>query len=531
MKPYCFQLRTNDKDFFISCKSDEEVYSWMDEIYNLSPLKSTSQPTNFQHKVHVGFNADSGRFTGLPDEWKLLLSSSAISKDEMAKNPQAVLDVLEFYTGTKRPLTIKSQASSRSNGSTFSSSTSSSTFSITPKPQVPRSDSKLIVNSMESPRLRQGMERVSKNHTPPSTPPTVKKMDSSRKVGPRDQSLNEQEKRTPPRPPRPPRQNPPTPVIPETLPKPLPPPTPDITPTPPVKAKPPTEEEVLAQLRQVVTSDDPSLYQLQKKIGQGASGSVYIAENKKTRQRVAIKQMPLETQPRKELIVNEILVMQSSCHPNIVNYLDSYLVQRELWVVMEYMEGGPLNEIIDHHHQHMKESHIAGIVFETLKGIHHLHSKNIIHRDIKSDNVLLDRQGHVKLTDFGFCAKLTSEQSKRATMVGTPYWMAPEVVKHKAYSFKIDVWSLGIMAIELVDGEPPYLDEEPLRALFLIASNGTPKIKQKHKLSELFKAFLAASLAVDASERSSSTQLLTHPFFHQACSSKELMALASRRKA
>jgi serine/threonine protein kinase len=221
---------------------------------------------------------------------------------------------------------------------------------------------------------------------------------------------------------------------------------------------------------------------------------------------VAIKQMDLQMQPRKELIINEIMVLRDSQHENIVNFIDSFLIKMELWVVMELMECGPLTEIIERNN--MTEKQIATVCSGSAQGLEHLHERNIIHRDIKSDNVLLDRHGNVKLSDFGFCAKLSPEKSKRATMVGTPYWMAPEVVKQKEYGPKVDVWSLGIMAIEMIDGEPPYLEEEHIKALYMIATNGTPKLKHPERISLPLTEFLAACLSVDIRQRASSKELI-----------------------
>lgn len=268
-----------------------------------------------------------------------------------------------------------------------------------------------------------------------------------------------------------------------------------------------TNAEVLSRLQNICNTADPTKkYRNLIKIGQGASGGVYTAFEVGTNKCVAIKQMNLEQQPKKDLIINEILVMKDSKHKNVVNFMDSFLVRGDLWVVMEYMEGGSLTDVVTFNM--MSEGQISAVCRETLHGLQFLHSKGVIHRDIKSDNILLSMEGSIKLTDFGFCAQINESHMKRTTMVGTPYWMAPEVVTRKEYGRKIDIWSLGIMAIEMIEGEPPYLTESPLRALYLIATNGTPAIKEEHNLTPVFRDFLQFALKVDPEKRASAHDLL-----------------------
>ncbi|KAL7676194.1 hypothetical protein ACOME3_002450 [Neoechinorhynchus agilis] len=290
-----------------------------------------------------------------------------------------------------------------------------------------------------------------------------------------------------------------------------------------------SDEELYARLKAIASPGNPQWkYQKLEKIGQGASGTVYTAIEISTGCEVAIKQMNLSSQPKKELIVNEIVVMKENKHGNIVNFKDSYLVGDELWVVMEYLPGGSLTDVVTE--TVMDEGHIAVICREVLQALEFLHANHVIHRDIKSDNILLGMDGAVKLTDFGFCAQISPEHNKRQTMVGTPYWMAPEVVTRKQYGPKVDIWSLGIMAIEMIDGEPPYLNESPLRALYLIATNGKPDLRAKARLSPHFQDFLDKCLEVDVSQRGAASDLLQHPFLKSAKPLRSIVPLIKAAK-
>ena len=597
----------------ITCevKNDDEIYDWIDKIYERCPgMGGVSNPTNFSHRIHVGFDPQTGGFVGLPQEWEKLLTASAITKEDYQKNPQAVIEVLEFYSEHKMreqhpemysstaptppainqnkqlgfpgaghtvapprpaPPTQSQRYETNQFVNKYQEGTPPRSATGTPRPELTRAATdkggydmeadarriKEIANQEQHRRkleeeakrireLNKQREReqqrekereaeqnrrdqeafnasIPKTKTPSarqeiggygsmSEDPAQNQRYNPSRAAPqapnatRDRSQTQGTSKTPAagamraapqalngtqrsppkaderlqngqgpvrqldrqdRQPSPsakyqaavdsrkdqtrerqqangvngasPASRLPAPVQPKPLnvvnkqqQAPSKPAAPAIDPRKEAEialtTKKPTEErqkevrmssmsesEVMAKLKQVVSKENPlDSYSKQKKIGQGASGSVYVARVKEgasspiareiyrthgPKGQVAIKQMDLRNQPRKELIVNEIIVMKDSKHPNIVNFLDSFLQEQhnELWVIMEFMEGGALTDVIDNNPV-ISEEQISTICFETCKGLAHLHSQDIIHRDIKSDNVLLDRIGNVKIS-------------------------------------------------------------------------------------------------------------------------------------
>ncbi|KAL5036882.1 hypothetical protein BDEG_24813 [Batrachochytrium dendrobatidis JEL423] len=576
-----------------------------------------STPFNPVHITHVGYNHDTGEFTGLPKEWVNMLQESGISKQDQANNPQAILDVIGFYS-----------ESQQQDESDYAFSKFTNAYASQLQPDIASPTTAIATGNT---KLPQRSPHLSPHISPRNSPPLPKRpvspakpprkastggiigpkpvigsvagvpstnsvvssplssaqsapansstyssvvQGATRPIVPSTQTLPKPNAR-PPVPARPAHTLsvystdirpieplgpntagatastfaqkaalPPKPNIePIAPPKPagllvtgsgtptkpstsgssntdgaastLPVPGTAKAPVPRQRAKPTTTQDVIGRLQAICNPADPTrLYRNLIKIGQGASGGVYTAKQVDTGLPMAIKQMNLEEQPKKDLIINEIIVMKAAQHKNIVNFIDSFLYKGDLWVVMEYMEGGSLTDSVTSNY--MTEEQIATVCREVLEGLSHLHLGGVIHRDIKSDNILMGLDGQVKLTDFGFCAQLNDDQAKRTTMVGTPYWMAPEVVTRKEYGPKVDVWSLGIMAIEMLEGEPPYLNENPLRALYLIATNGTPKLQDPNSVGPEFADFLDKSLQVEVDKRWSTDELLAHPFLKKA---------------
>ncbi|XP_043912576.1 serine/threonine-protein kinase PAK 5 isoform X2 [Protopterus annectens] len=276
-----------------------------------------------------------------------------------------------------------------------------------------------------------------------------------------------------------------------------------------------SHEQFRAALQLVVSPGDPREY-LDNfiKIGEGSTGIVCIATEKHTGKQVAVKKMDLRKQQRRELLFNEVVIMRDYHHENVVDMYNSYLVGDELWVVMEFLEGGALTDIVTH--TRMNEDQIAAVCLSVLKALSYLHNQGVIHRDIKSDSILLTSDGRIKLSDFGFCAQVSKEVPKRKSLVGTPYWMAPEVISRLPYGTEVDIWSLGIMVIEMVDGEPPYFNEPPLQAMRRIRDNLPPRVKDIHKVSSMLRGFLDLMLVREPSQRATAQELLRHPFLKLA---------------
>lgn len=274
------------------------------------------------------------------------------------------------------------------------------------------------------------------------------------------------------------------------------------------------------------SAQDPTeVFEILAKLGEGSYGSVYKALDKRDGKIVAIKVLEIENEDTTEL-QREINILKD-CHSEfIVAYKGTFEKDGHIWIVMEYCAGGSICDLMAICERTLQEDQIAVVVKQALMGLEYLHSQHKIHRDIKAGNILLTADGDCKLADFGVSAELTNTMAKRKTVIGTPYWMAPEVLQSTEYDGKADIWSLAITSIEMAVGEPPHSNVHPMRAIFLIPNSPPPALPDPSQWSADFNDFLRVCLKKDPTGRPTATDLLrTHPFVMKAGKKSIIAAL------
>ncbi|KAG6441095.1 serine/threonine-protein kinase PAK mbt [Manduca sexta] len=535
-----------------------------------------SPPSNFEHRVHTGFDKREGKFVGLPLQWASLVGNNQILKstnrplplvDPSEITPTEILDLKTIVRGEHRTTSVSSIARPISssvpqqqqpvqNGvvlpKTSNVARSNSLRSTSPPrirrdfrnqpnvpPAVPEESPPVPPAPQQYPSLRREQSNFALNKPIPESPVDWSQQSHEATVRPIGEIndnhhatmsfQNIQNANVPYQ------HNHPPPAVTHTVPHGLNGNNMNIGDGYPVRHQHPTpaaaaphlplaaskhelrltHEQFRAALRLVVSEGDPrATLSGFTKIGEGSTGVVCAATDTRTRRRLAVKMMNLRKQQRRELLFNEVVIMRDYPHPNIVEMHASYLVGDELWVVMEYMAGGALTDIVTR--ARMDAEQIATVCKQCLKALAFLHSQGVIHRDIKSDSILMTADGRVKLSDFGFCAQVSQELPKRKSLVGTPYWMSPEVISRLPYGPEVDVWSLGIMIVEMVDGEPPFFNEPPLQAMRRIRDMPPPRPRGAARCPADLSAFIECALVRDPAARHSAQRLLQHAFLRRA---------------
>lgn len=278
---------------------------------------------------------------------------------------------------------------------------------------------------------------------------------------------------------------------------------------------------------EVYTDANPAAYFSEfVPVGSGGSGSVYFARHNGSGKKVALKRVTPSTPSKRRALETEVRTMHAIQHENIVHCYAVYVNEPDVWIVMEAMDVGCLTTVLDFLRDRqflLSEPHIAYILRETLSAVWAMHSRGCMHRDIKSDNLLVGSDGSVKLGDFEYSAVLTADSPKRRTVVGTAWWMAPETVRSSYYDYGADVWSIGILAIECAEWVPPLFGMESSKAMEVIRSGVTHQgFRRPDMWSVSFADFVRGCLTRDRSLRYTVPELLEHPFLQKACSKQQI---------
>eukprot|EP00026_Physarum_polycephalum_P002486 Phypoly_transcript_02493.p1 GENE.Phypoly_transcript_02493~~Phypoly_transcript_02493.p1 ORF type:complete len:590 (+),score=110.69 Phypoly_transcript_02493:1010-2779(+) len=264
-------------------------------------------------------------------------------------------------------------------------------------------------------------------------------------------------------------------------------------------------------------------YKVLERLGKGSSGSVYKAVHKETGQIVALKKVAVEDI---DDVIQEITIMKNCESPFVIRYFEHYVYDDYLWIAMEYCPTGSVTDLMKLvPHKMLSEKQIAAICKSIASGLVYLHGSKKVHRDVKPENILITETGSVKLADFGIASQLTTIANKKASVVGTPYFMAPEVALYSGgYDSKADVWSLGISAIDMAQSEPPRFDIPPSKVIWLIPHLPPPTLKNAGNFTPSFNHFIAYCLMKEPADRPTADLLLQHPFLSDALDTSEVLA-------
>ncbi|XP_051973501.1 serine/threonine-protein kinase 10-like [Xyrauchen texanus] len=282
--------------------------------------------------------------------------------------------------------------------------------------------------------------------------------------------------------------------------------------------------------------DPHQMWETLGELGDGAFGKVYKAQNPTTGVLGAAKVIEVCSEEQLDDYITEIDILAACRHANIISLLDAIYFEGWLWILIEYCPGGALDDIMLELERGLSEQQISEVCCQTLQALSYLHQHHIIHRDLKAGNILLTMEGHVKLADFGVSAKMDNTLQKRSTFIGTPYWMAPEVImcetsKDNPYSSKADIWSLGITLIEAAEMEPPHHSLNPMRVLLKITKSPPPTLSNPRQWSSHFQDFLRRALHKTPEARWGAQQLLAHPFSYSGRDGRALKELTAEAKA